>query len=476
MKTSPGNHKAEIRIAIILIIALLLRLGLWAYIYTQDTNRFIARDTSSYIRTAQALLYAGAFSVSMELPDKPETIRTPGYPLYLAACFAALGEHPPRVILTQILLNLGTIAIVYWIVKSTWGLNTATIAALLLALDIPSLTYTLQLLSETLFTFMVTVMIAAGICMTKNPQGRLSYLLAGISLSLATMVRPISYYLVFPLGVGLIVWAVLSKLAWRAILLRAILFFLPFLLIVGGWQVRNYLLTGDSAVSQIQAYNLLAYRAADIIALRDGLSIEEAQAMLGINDNSGIRTSRQEVIRNDHYMERGLEIIRAYPGLFLRSWFNGLLNLILGSGEGAFMQMVNGKPVPTSPIDDLKILSISEYLLKWMVNNLLYFLVFLYALAFLSAIYLGVLVWLGIALSHKQFSPVDVFCWGVFLYFVVLTAGPEGYYRFRVPLMPILSIYSAQGWIFLSAWFKWVIKKYQGNRQARRHAGYGDIE
>ncbi len=128
---------------------------------------------------------------------------------------------------------------------------------------------------------------------------------------MATMVRPLSNYLVLPLGVGFLAWMIVSKVKWKAILLRLLFFVIPFLLIVGGWQARNYLLTGDASLSQIEAYNLLAYRAADIIALRDGVSIESARQSLGVN-HPEIRTSHQEIIRFDHYKERGLQIIQQY--------------------------------------------------------------------------------------------------------------------------------------------------------------------
>lgn len=471
MKTYPDARTARLRIAIILLIAFFIRFGLWTYVLNQDNSQFFDKDTSSYIRTAQSLLYGSAFSVSPDLLEIPETIRTPGYPLYLAASFAMFGENIPVFVLTQLFLSLGTIAIVYWMVHSTWGNSVATISALLLAFDIPSITFSLQVLSETLFTFLITAMIAAGVAVLKNPKGKLCFLLTGVFLSTATMVRPISYYLVIPLGAGLGLWMVVSRLKWRAILSRLLLFGLPFLIIVGGWQARNKLLIGDASVSQIEALNMLAYRAADIIALRDGTSIEEARQTLGIEDPTEARVSRQDMILAEHWRERGLEIIKQYPWLFLRSSLKGLLNMILGPGEGAFMQMINGQMVARGPIDDLKALPASAYLHKWVIDNPLYFIVFLYSVGYLFILYFGVLVWLITAVKKKLFTSSDLLCWGVFFYFVLISAGPEAYYRFRVPLIPIQVIYTAQGLLFLFKWLGTAVNKLQAGKLARINIG-----
>jgi 4-amino-4-deoxy-L-arabinose transferase-like glycosyltransferase len=445
MKKSPGIQKSGFSIAIILIAAFLIRFGLWAYINYQDPQRFIGGDTSSYIRTAKALLYGGTFSVTLERPDLPETIRTPGYPIYLAACFAVFGVNLPIIVITQIFLSLGTIALVYGLVNSIGGYYAAVISALLLAFDLPSITYTLQVLSETLFTLMLVALIASGITILINPYRKYNYMLAGIFLSMATMVRPISYYLIIPLGAGLVAWTIVSKLNWRAILIRLLLFGLPFLLIIGGWQLRNYLLIGDASVSQIEAVNMLAFRAAKIIALRDGTSMEEAIQTLGIKDITDIRIWHQEVLLTDHWKEQALAIIKKYPGLFLRSSINGMLNVILGLGERPFMEIINGELVTIGPVDDLTRLPVLAYLQKWAVDNRLFFLAFLYALGYMFIIYLGVLLWLIMAIRQKHMTLIDLLCWGVFFYFVLISAGPEAYSRFRAPLMPILVIYAALG-------------------------------
>ena len=51
----------------------------------------------------------------------------------------------------------------------------------------------------------------------------------------------------------------------------------PWIILVGGWQLRNYLITGKAEFSYVQGANLLFYRGAGIVAQRDSISFKEAQ-------------------------------------------------------------------------------------------------------------------------------------------------------------------------------------------------------
>ncbi len=60
-------------------------------------------------------------------------------------------------------------------------------------------------------------------------------------------------------------------------------------------------------------------------------------------------------------------------------------------------------------------------------------------------IYAGILLWVVGRLKQKRFDVWDALWWGLVAYFLLVSAGAEAYYRFRVPLMPILSVYAGAG-------------------------------
>ena len=82
------------RLSVVLLVACVLRVLLWAVVAWQEPSRFVDADTPSYWSSAQALLEVGSFAVAPDRPTVMETGRTPGYPLFLAANLAVFGEGP----------------------------------------------------------------------------------------------------------------------------------------------------------------------------------------------------------------------------------------------------------------------------------------------------------------------------------------------------------------------------------------------
>ena len=53
-------------------------------------------------------------------------------------------------------------------------------------------------------------------------------------------------------------------------------------------------------------------------------------------------------------------------------------------------------------------------------------------------VYVGVVICMMQALFRRQMVVGQAFLLGVLMYFVLVSAGPEAYYRFRVPITPFL--------------------------------------
>src|SRR5207244_6507344 len=103
---------------------------------------------------------------------------------------------------------------------------------------------------------------------------------SGLALAIATMFRPICYYLFFPLLVFVIGAAWVGGANRKRVMAVAFAFFLPWLMLVGSWQIRNRVVSGSAQFSSIQSVNLYFYRAAGIVALRDRIPLAAAQAQL----------------------------------------------------------------------------------------------------------------------------------------------------------------------------------------------------
>lgn len=451
LRSGPGGA-----LGAVLLASFLLKLVVGGSVLASgDPERFVQRDSVSYLRTARALLEHGVFASSPESPEVPETFRTPGYPLFVAAALALSGGRVEGVVLAGILTSLLSVAGVFYLAAERFGRRAGLVAALLLLTDVVSFAYSLQVMSETLFTALVLASVVCAYRFRKSP--RLGWVLGcGVCLAASVQVRPLSYYLVAPIAVWVAVVAFRSRHGLRSqhSLRRAAVavgvVILPWVVLVGGWHWRNQALTGESLFSRVAGTNLLFYRAAAVVALRDGIGLEEARHRLGRDryeevhpETAGASPERLAVL----WEEEGKAILWAHPYLFLQVQLRSLPHFLIGLGHHTLFQLL-GIPVPEEgPLGDLLRLDGRTYLDRWVFGRTGSWLAFVAEQAHLLVLYAGVLLWGIWSWRQRRLDADDVAAWLVLGYLVAVTAGPEAYARFRVPLVPLLAVYSAAGFV-----------------------------
>jgi 4-amino-4-deoxy-L-arabinose transferase-like glycosyltransferase len=421
----------------ILAVALVLRLALWAWIGATDEHRFWDADTRSYHLPALALLELHEFAVSPERPGVAETNRTPGYPVFLAAAYAVFGEKAAVVALLQIGLGLATIALAFVIGDRRGGSQIGFWSALLLALDPVSLTFHEILMTESLFTFLISAAALVGLCASAR-RGWGMPAAVGLLIALATLVRPISYFLAPPVALLLGMRRGAKEGSVRGGVAATIATLVPVLLIVGGWQLRNYARTGHAQLSRVTGETILLSRGAGIVAWREGSSFLEARRELEAEMHPP-GADRAEVARRQQ--ERGFAIIRAHPWLFVLTEVRRAVRMMCGPGEHRLAWLL-GNPTFDTPGLDLKRLSFAEFLGKWVSRPSWLLALFLFALGYLATVDLAILHWLWQSVRTRSIGADDVFLWTIIGYFLATGMASS---RFRVPIMPFVSVYAAQG-------------------------------
>src|SRR5213075_1517470 len=121
--------------------------------YSLTRPDYLFPDSYTYLAPAQNLLRGAGFLDAMGLS---ETLRTPGYPLLLAA----FGGRIAWAIVAQHLMNVAIAAGIYLLVAPRLGRFIAITAALLFAIDTPTILYANKILSETLFTLVLLIVFA----------------------------------------------------------------------------------------------------------------------------------------------------------------------------------------------------------------------------------------------------------------------------------------------------------------------------
>jgi 4-amino-4-deoxy-L-arabinose transferase-like glycosyltransferase len=395
-------------------------------------------DALEYQQLAENLVHSGVFSRAPKAPFHAETIRTPGYPLFLAFIYHLFGVHPHLAIVIQIVLSLATIYCVYRITALLFHERAGVLAAALMALDPVSIFYSQQLMTETLFAFCLTVSAFFFVKALKVERGYADYAWGSFFLATATYTRPVSYYL------GMIIPLFLfSYWLFAGDRKKAVKTFLLVLIIqaicVGGWQVRNDMQTGHAEFSHIQGDLLFYSRAAGIVAMRDGMSFDDAKQRLASQYSNSLPPGAKgwtHAQLAEGRAQFAMEIIKEHPFLYLWDAVKGGASLIVGPSNMASLFGLNNASLRAAflkfdfgaypPGVWLGVIS------AWA-----------YGAGVLVVLYAGI-----VKLGRRDVLKVDMlFMILIASYLVVLSSGPEAYSRFRMPIMPILCVLSAAGYI-----------------------------
>jgi 4-amino-4-deoxy-L-arabinose transferase-like glycosyltransferase len=426
----------------VLLASLAVRLALWArYVAAADPAALLGGDSGEYHDSARALLETGTFSVSPQLPLVPQIFRTPGYPSFLAAVYALAGERPAAALLVQLVLGVATIALVYLLVRERWGARVALLAAVLLALDAGSLLLSLAVLTETLFTLLLVATLACGAALLTRPRRRRLALGMGVALAACVLVRPVAYYLVAPVALGLAVHALRARWGARETAWALALFLVPYGAVVGGWRLRNERVSGSAAFTRADAIVLLRYRAAAIVARRDGIGLEEARARL-MAANAGRDDAR--------WRRTGIELIRQNPGIYAGIVARGVLQTLLRPA-GLRVGSAAAAPEPAWTEEVQRAGPWSGVRARLARRGPLYSATFALD-ALLAVATVGAAAYSVARLAAgRQLTVVDAFLLGVVLYLLLVQAGATSDARGRVPMEPVLALYAARGLVDLRA-------------------------
>jgi 4-amino-4-deoxy-L-arabinose transferase-like glycosyltransferase len=266
-------------------IALAGKLVLLAVLVWRGSGPAAYIDSETYLAPARALLETGRFAASPERPAEPELVRTPGYPAFLALVLAVFGNRIWVVSAVGAILSAATALALLFLFSGPFGTRAAAWAAVLLSFEPGSFCRSLDVLSETLFTLLLVLGLAALVAFVGKVEPRpASAFLGGLALALATLVRPILVCLLPVLALWLIAVASLRRWPGRRSAGALLAFLLGPVILVGGWMTRNAVVAGAFSLVPLSGHQLLHHLAAGVVARVEGIPLTRAQEQLGIRE------------------------------------------------------------------------------------------------------------------------------------------------------------------------------------------------
>jgi 4-amino-4-deoxy-L-arabinose transferase-like glycosyltransferase len=214
----------------ILFVAAVLRLGLWFYFADRPLRIF---DEVQYNDIATNLVQDGEFALEK---GRPSASRPPLYPAFLALTYRIFGLDNFAVVrFFQAILSLLTAVVVYYLGRELLPRKAALILTGLYAFYPSLLVFNNLILTETLFTFLLSSMTYA---LVRSLRGTTLGWLAvgGVFCGLGALTRSALY--LFPPLAG--IWLVFAlKGGWGRRLLAAIVFGLTAYGTMLPWAIRN---------------------------------------------------------------------------------------------------------------------------------------------------------------------------------------------------------------------------------------------
>jgi 4-amino-4-deoxy-L-arabinose transferase-like glycosyltransferase len=242
----------------ILALALVLRLVVFLVFVLPNPSRLTQNvDAKGYERLALNLLHGNGFSASEREPFAPEFLRTPGYPFFVAGVYSLVGVQPVAIALIQILLDIGSVIVVYYIATTTGSRAIALLAAGARALDPSAVALSNSLMSETLFVFLVllSLLFTHRLFVARNFSFAPAFWLGTVAAGCA-IVRPVGMY--YGLLIAVFLFIVFWNKVPKPVLMKfSLSYVLIFILMLCPWVIRNYTLTGAFFFTTSSSYNLL---------------------------------------------------------------------------------------------------------------------------------------------------------------------------------------------------------------------------
>ncbi|MFT5395670.1 MAG: 4-amino-4-deoxy-L-arabinose transferase-like glycosyltransferase [Gammaproteobacteria bacterium] len=227
-------------VIIVIAITCYLRLGV---ISNTIVDEPIRADAYQYYNYAYNLKYFGTYSESKIGQEKivPDSIRAPGYPVFLVP----LIEWPPtdamllKINLYQAILGVFTVLFAWLIYKRMMSYRYALIAAFLTAISPHLVSFTVYLLTETLFTFLLVLSVWLVLIAHEKKHLALTFL-AGVLIAFCALTRPTLNYFII-----LVIIFIVFQCGHRQGVKYALSMLIGFILVFFPWTIRSMIVQNN---------------------------------------------------------------------------------------------------------------------------------------------------------------------------------------------------------------------------------------
>jgi len=434
------------KILFVFIVALIIRIS-YAWFFVEESNLFL-EDQMMYIQLAQHYPLTGFLGVTSE--------RMPGYPFLVATIYNIFGESNMAVVMMQVLID-SLACVVIGLIAETVVYRSFIVAGIVSAVNLNMIILSGMVLTDTLFLFLFSLFILFAFRYLKHLT-KIQLFLAVSFLCFATLVRPVSYYLLlllFPLLIGFILW---KKVSFKQAVYSLLLYMVPVVIAFGSLHLRNYDEYSSFSLTSQGGSHALHWVVPATYQYSGQGSYQEGQVFAKDHMEHAMSKDNLESLPDNPFKSSSYRMRVAKEALTDL----GLLNILHAWSSAAVVNLL-APSIAHAPIvrsmEHPSFYATSgngaiEKLLNYITNTdgLLYLLIIIIgtiiSLVFLIISMFGFYRMIGLAWFEKKNREILLFSLFIIIYFIAIT-GPVIGVKYRLPIEIIMIVFFsyALGWI-----------------------------
>lgn len=372
------------------------------------------------------------FSSDENPPFTPELFRLPGYPIFLMLINSTEPVQFQKAIAVQGLIGVILLFLGWPLMQKIGGKKGATLGAIILVWDLTTLLHSPVILSELWLQLLLTAGIVSTSVWMAN-KSRLALILAGVFWALAGLTKPIALFI--PIVIFI----------FNLSNIKQSLFFLLFSMSLPlSWAIRNSSHVGQAVYTTQGGYALLLYPAANAYAMSHKIDIKTATQIL----TDQIKEKNPNLIKGSlqegkAYEKEAKEIMRQYPIFTMRYCLAGAARILGGTGVEMILELFGWDPSDSknqkadeklSGQGTFQLLKNFPLLIPFQVGYMFFLLAsYFFFIKGVIRLFLE---------GMKRFALIAFFSVGILL----AIASHQGYYRFRIPLIPFIAFAASASW------------------------------
>ena len=419
---------------ILFLLALLVR-ACYAIFFVEPEHLLI-EDQMQYLYLAQEFPESGFLGISTE--------RMPGYPLFLAIIHSIFGEGMLLgIVVVQILLDSVSCVVIALMAHFMFGKG-FWIAGTISAINLNMIILSASVLTDTLFLFLFILFLFSLMKYLKNEQIIWLFLFV-LFISLATLVRPLTYYLLPILLIWIVGWRLWHRDSILKIGMLTTLYLAVVVAILGGIVQHNYNQYGATNLTSDTGRHVLGwivpatYQYSGKGSYQEGLILAKEKLDLALRRDNLVELPLNPFEKSSYKANVGKEILLDFGyGSILKAWISGsIINLL--SPSVAFAPALRSLEHPS--FYETEGDGVVSKLLNYIKNSNGFLYLSILAVGTIISILFIFLSLIGVL---KMFSTYSVITTSTLIllvgYFLAIT-GPVLGLKYRLPIEPILIIF-----------------------------------